>query len=154
MISKKGADNMDYNVKERYIDVRGNDKYEVSNFGNVRNKKTGRILSPQLNRKNNGYARVTLNSGRDYVHRIVAGSFFDCDLDNHEINHIDGNRLNNTLANLEVCTKQENIQHAMLNNLRNNAVGIIVKCKHCKHRNEYDVCEGKDDNFYCAYGEH
>lgn len=145
---------MDYDVKERYVNVRGNDEYEVSNFGNVRNKKTGKILSPQLNRQNNGYLRVTLNNGRDYVHRIVARSFYDCDLDNYEVNHIDGNKLNNTLGNLEVCSKKENIQHAMLNDLRNHHVGKIVRCKHCKHRHMHDICDGKDDNFYCAYGEH
>ena len=145
---------MDYDTKEHYIRVKGSQLYEVSNLGNIRNKVTGRVLSPQLNRTHDGYLRVTLDIGRRYVHRVVAESFFDCDIENCDINHVDGNKLNNVLWNLEVCTRKENIQHAILNGLRDGSVLKVVKCRKCRHRYEYDICDDKEDEFYCAYGEH
>ena len=59
---------------EKWIEVRDVPKYEVSNQGEVRNKKTGRILRPHLN-KEGGYLRVNIGGGHKYVHRLVVESF-------------------------------------------------------------------------------
>ena len=81
---------------EKWLTIRNHPDYEVNNLGDVRNKKTNRILKPQLNRTD-GYYRVALNGKRYYVHRLVADAFFDGDHDKIDVNHIDGNRLNNKL---------------------------------------------------------
>lgn len=47
-------------MKEHWLEVKDNDSYEVSNLGNVRNKKTGKLLKPQLNR-DGGYYRVAMS---------------------------------------------------------------------------------------------
>lgn len=72
-----------------------------------------------------GYYRVrlTLANGkrRNFpVHRLVLGMFSPVsNMTELQVNHIDGNKHNNTLENLEWCTSKENIHHAMRIGLRN-----------------------------------
>lgn len=137
---------------EKRLTIRNHPDYEVNNLGDVRNKKTNRILKPQLNRTD-GYYRVALNGKRYYVHRLVADAFFDGDHDKIDVNHIDGNRLNNKLYNLEWCTRKENIRHAYINGLKYPTVVRVVRCKFCIHRNENDFCASRPDDFFCSDGE-
>lgn len=87
--------------------------YEVSSHGRVRNRITGRILKPTLAK---GYPRVVLCNNLVYkpftVHRLVADVFFDGDHSSLQVNHIDGNKLNNFIGNLEWVTVSENLKHA------------------------------------------
>lgn len=87
-------------MNEIWLEIKDEPGYEVSNLGNVRNKKTGRGLKPRLNRPN-GYLRVVINSHEKYVHRLVAGTFYDGDHEKDRVKHADGDRLNNTLPNLQ-----------------------------------------------------
>lgn len=86
--------------------------YEVSNLGNVRNKRTGKILTPYISET--GYLKVKLceNNIRknERVHRLVALAFLDNPSKYPEVNHKDGNKSNNTIGNLEWCNRQYN-QH-------------------------------------------
>ena len=92
--------------------------YEVSCYGRVRNKITGHILSPGICR---GYPQVTLYDGARHwnttIHRLVADTFYDGDHQGLEVNHIDGDKKNNCIWNLEWCTREENIKHAWENGL-------------------------------------
>lgn len=93
--------------------------YEVSDGGDVRRLrgsdayKVGTLLKPYLYA--NGYLRLTLRKDgktRSFgVHRLVMMAFVGVreDLD---VNHRDGVKTNNALANLEYCTRRENIDHA------------------------------------------
>jgi len=87
--------------------------YEVSDCGDVRNAETGRVLKPL---RTNGYHHVVLcdSNGRHRksVHRLVATEFIENDRDYSVINHIDGDRTNNRVDNLEWCTQSENMKHA------------------------------------------
>ena len=74
--------------------------YEVSTDGRVRNRKTGRILRGRLNNKN-GYYRVNLRGRDEYVHRLVLKTFVPIDDSRKYVRHIDRNRRNNSLSNLE-----------------------------------------------------
>lgn len=139
-------------MREIWLDIRDHPNYEVSNVGRVRNKKTNRLLKPVLNREG-GYYRVSLNGRRYYIHRLVADAFFDGDHRDMDVNHIDGDRLNNNLSNLEWCTRKENIQHAFINGLRYPSVVRVVRCKFCIHRYESDFCTSRPDDFYCSEGE-
>ena len=98
---------------ETFVKIEGFDNYEVSNLGKVRNIKSGRILKPSLHK--NGYSRHFLceNNKRKhlYLHRIIATAFIDNPGEKPCVNHIDENKLNNDLSNLEWCTVRENLMH-------------------------------------------
>ena len=70
---------------------------------------------------NNGYLKVRICIyGRIYnrnIHRMVAESFIPNLYNKKEINHIDGNKHNNSVNNLEWCTRRENAEHAYINDL-------------------------------------
>lgn len=74
--------------------------YEVSTEGRVRNTRTGRIVHGRLN-KSNGYYRVNLRGKEKYIHRLVADAFGTKEKSNLYVRHIDGNRTNNAISNLE-----------------------------------------------------
>lgn len=87
--------------------------YEIDINGNVRNKTTNKILKQQTTK---GYKTVALyldgkQQGK-YVHRLLALTFIDNPNNYKCINHIDANKSNNAIENLEWCTQQHNVQHA------------------------------------------
>ena len=96
--------------------------------------RNGVIISKKLNRprklfkNNSGYLMVT-DRDRDaktknyYVHRIVAEAFIGEIPKGMAVNHIDGDKTNNHIRNLEIITYSENIRHADANGLRECAKG-------------------------------
>lgn len=92
-------------------------RYEVSTFGNVRNKKTLRAVKQFDNGK--GYLTVAFwikddkvkKKKKFYVHRLVASAFIENPLNKPQVNHIDGNKSNNLVTNLEWVTISENKIH-------------------------------------------
>lgn len=103
-----------YNIIEEWRCIPDYPNYQVSNLGNVRNIKTGRILSSGIN--NSGYINVSLcknGEAKNYmVHRLVASAFIPNPKNLPEINHKDHNRQNNCVDNLEWCTRQYNIEYS------------------------------------------
>ncbi|AEZ66321.1 hypothetical protein EXT67_21365 [Pectobacterium atrosepticum] len=99
---------------EKWKVTDGEDRYEVSDSGRVRNLKTGSIKSLRLDKY--GYPRVTLYpSGRSYtIHRLVAKAFIAIKVGKDQVNHKDGNKTNNSVTNLEWCTTKENAIHRSL----------------------------------------
>lgn len=95
-----------------------NGRYVVSSEGQVKSLLTGRILSP--GRTSRGYLSVSLyrsvvpkQAVSLSVHRVVWNAFVGPVPAGMQINHIDGDKLNNRLANLECVTQGENIVHAI-----------------------------------------
>lgn len=91
--------------------------YWISPKGDVHNGR--KSLKPYRN--NNGYAAIILSKGGKrkhfLVHRLVAATFLHNPLKKTEVNHIDGNKLNNNVCNLEWVTSSENKAHAKDNKL-------------------------------------
>lgn len=87
--------------------------YLVSNFGKVKNADTGKILRP--NRTVNGYIQYYLFEDkrryRRFAHRLVAEAFLG-DITGLEIDHLDDNKINNCVSNLEIVTHTVNNQRA------------------------------------------
>lgn len=114
---------------EIWCTIKDFDNYQASNYGRIRNARTGRILKTTINQ--NGYECVTLRKNNmQYVrrvHRLVADAFYDGDHSDLDVNHIDGNKLNNNLSNLEFCTRAENIQHAFRTGLKKPSRQIKIR---------------------------
>ena len=95
--------------------IEGFEDYEVSTSGVVISNKYSkkRILKKELSK---GYLRVSLCKKnvvtRFQVHRLVALSFLKNEDNKKCVNHKDGNKLNNSLGNLEWCTYSENEKHS------------------------------------------
>jgi len=119
---------------EEWKDIQGYEGiYQVNNIGRIRsierkvfvngywrNKSAYRnipekILGQSIN--NRGYARVCFTGGKKeitkQIHRLVALAFIPQITGKLYINHIDGNKLNNKVENLEWCTNKENRDHAV-----------------------------------------
>ena len=92
-------------------------RYEVSNTGKVRNAKTMRLLKQTLNQF--GYYTISFNINGKYttkfVHKLVANAFIPNPNNYQEINHIDEDKTNNCVENLEWCSRQYNINYGERN---------------------------------------
>lgn len=104
------------NILSSIKDIIMIDTYEISNLGNVRNIKTDKIIL--TNSIRSGYKSFTVHvKNKTYaykVHRLVAQAFIPNDDPKKKfVNHIDGNKLNNKVTNLEWVTPSENVQHAI-----------------------------------------
>lgn len=95
--------------------------YQISNLGNIKNKK-GKILVIGRRLSNSGYVQVRLfKNGKyyyKYIHRLIALAFIPNPNNYRTINHIDGNKLNNALTNLEWASDEMQQRHAFLNSLK------------------------------------
>lgn len=104
--------------------------YEVSTKGEVRRKKSKRLLSPA---SCNGYMRIGLRKNKitytRYIHRLVAEAFIEKPTDEKvEVNHKDGNRANNTVENLEWLSHKQNVIHSFEELGREaNSIGVRVE---------------------------
>ena len=98
--------------EEIWKDIEGLEgEYAISNKGNVKNLKTGRILGERYG--NHGYRFVNLK-GKEYtVHRLVALAFIPNPNNLPQVNHIDEKKNNNNVSNLEWCSASYNTNYSI-----------------------------------------
>ena len=93
-----------------------NSNYYVTENGDIINSKTQKTLKPITI---SGYYYVSILSKKKSIHSLVANAYLIKPDTKYEINHKDGNKLNNHVFNLEWVSHKENINHAYKNNLVN-----------------------------------
>lgn len=132
-LNTKSFDNRHNDIEEWKEIAEFQNRYEVSNFGYIRNKKTKRILKGREH--SGGYLQVNIiNDGHNknyYIHRIVAKYFCNdnnIEIEELDVNHIDGNKKNNFYKNLEWCNRSQNQKHAFYTNKNRNKFGTDVSC--------------------------
>ena len=120
-------------MKREWKKINGYSSYEISNDGCVRNIKTGCIIKPlKRSNKQNLYYYVDMKSdlgkkSHKNIHRLVAETFIENPFVKPCVNHIDGNKLNNHVDNLEWVTYSENDLHAFRIGLRRSTSEQIQK---------------------------
>ena len=129
-------------MDEEWRDISGfNGNYQISNFGRVKSKervvsnsvrtyvKEEQILRTQTMKS--GYKCVVLReAGKKRllkIHRLVATAFISNPDNLPCVNHIDGNKTNNFVGNLEWCTVEYNNKHAIQNGLKPLVCGSNVQ---------------------------
>lgn len=88
----------------------GDTGYVVRSDGSIVNRK-GKPVKPWL--ESNGYMKASVRGKKYYIHRLVAENFCEGRRDGLEVNHRDGNKLNNEASNLEWVTRRQNTAHAV-----------------------------------------
>jgi hypothetical protein len=89
--------------------------YYALEDGRIFSSKSNKFLKPSYDKQ--GYARVGLSIGNYKtktikIHRLIAETFISNPFNKTDVNHIDGNKSNNDVSNLEWCTRSENCKHA------------------------------------------
>ena len=111
-----------------WLPIKNYENYEVSICGMVRNVNTKRILKPSVS--NVGYYYVNLYKNikvkKHTIHRLVGKTFIPNINNDKCIDHIDNNKLNNTIMNLRWCSYQQNSFNTSLRN--NTTTGIKGVC--------------------------
>ena len=95
-----------------------NKKYFVSNLGRFKN--SSGIIMNNYKVNGNGYIRVYINKKTFALHRLIALTFLENFENKEQVNHKDGNKLNNSIQNLEWVTNKENQIHKFQKGLGNN----------------------------------
>lgn len=124
------------------------DKYHITKCGNIILKKNGKKISQNIGKNNR---KTALVSGKTRnVARIIALYFLGPS--SLEVNHIDGNKQNNHISNLEFVTKSENMIHAYKTGLRKkectmkNRIGIARS----RYKHKFDLYD-KDNSFIKSF---
>lgn len=87
--------------------------YVISDKGDIWNTRNGYMLQPQRT----GYKHVRIGMPSGYknvrIHRAVAETFIHDIGEDEVVNHLDGNKLNNNLINLEIVSQSNNVKHSL-----------------------------------------
>jgi len=123
-------------INELYSLENISDCYYIDEYMNVININTGHIKTQTLGKR--GYYYVTLNEKvtnrqvKVCMHKIISLAFLG-NIPHEAINHIDGNKLNNDISNLEYCTLKYNTQHAFRTGL------IPIRAKRYRVVQSYNI---------------
>jgi hypothetical protein len=124
-----------------WLPIKDYPNYEVSICGQVRNVTTKRILKPGI--RGNGYYFVVLcnkNSIKSHsIHRLVAKAFIPNIFNKEFVDHINNQKLDNTVSNLRWCTNQQNQFNSLLSKRNTSGIrGVTWEKNKWRARLEYN----------------
>lgn len=132
--------------------IDGYNNYLAHESGKIYSKKVQRFMSPIFNQC--GYHYVILQENgtkkKALVHRLIAMAFLNNPYNKSQVNHIDGNKLNNAVSNLEWCTQSENTIHAFKNGLMKVSKSSIDNIRMLGVRSSKEVINTKTGNIYTS----
>ena len=103
--------------------------YEAMNDGNIRNRKTGRIIKPQID--THGFKSMTLSRNKKpytvRAARVIADSYYDGDHSGLDICYRDGDKQNTAPDNLIFCTRSESVERSFESGRREFANRVKVR---------------------------
>lgn len=115
-------------MEEEFRKIKGNEDYEISNFGNLVSLKYNKRKYRKATLQKTGYLRVSLwKNGKnksEFIHRLVAVTYIKNPKNKREVNHKDGIKIHNEEENLEWATRLENVRHAVDNDLQSKGIDI------------------------------
>lgn len=101
--------------------------YQISNLGNVKNSK-GELMVVGKRKSNSGYIQIRFYyNGKyhyRYIHRLIADTFIPNPNNYRTVNHIDGNKTNNVVTNLEWASDEMQQRHAFIIGLKSKGVTL------------------------------
>lgn len=104
--------------------------YAITEDGKVWGYKTQKFLKPRINK--NGYFWVTLSKNNKMknwrIHRLVAEAYIPNPNNYPHVNHLDEDKSNNTINNLQWCTAKQNLNHGTRNNRISESLKKSVYC--------------------------
>lgn len=131
--------------------IEGSEGYYVREDGNVIGK-TGVVLVQTIN-KRNGYHYVSIKVDGKFVtrrvHRLVAKNLIDNPNNLPEVNHIDGNKSNNHVNNLEWVTSSQNKRHSV--DILGNNVGITHGMASITEEQVHEICKMLSSGYQNTY---
>lgn len=129
---------------ETFITIPDFPEYSVSDKGNVRSNRSGRILKLDTQTKL-PYKRVTFSvngkTTRKPVHRLVAEAFIPNPMNKPFVNHIDNDPSNNHVSNLEWVTHSENMIHCCSQGRGSTSAGALGTAKSKRAKREVQLKE-------------
>lgn len=101
--------------------------YWITEDGRVYSEKSQRYLSvfSMNSRKKDWYRVVNFNKKRELVHRLVAEIYLPNPHNYSEVNHINGDKTDNTVSNLEWCSRKQNVSHQVTAGLHRNVCFLV-----------------------------
>ena len=100
-----------------------------------------------------GYLRAKLNKKTIQVHQLLAVLYYGEDCIGKQVNHLDGNKVNNKKENLELCTQYENITHAIGTGLYEGSMSALREASMSKRKLTDDNVRFIRDNYDKAIGD-
>lgn len=102
----------------------GFDNYLCSEEGEIYSLLTNKIMKTHSDKDGYQQLRMTITKGKTVTvkaHRLIAQTFLPNPENKPQVNHKDGNKMNNAVSNLEWCTNKENQKHAIKTGLKNDS---------------------------------